>query len=90
MYFLCYTVSMHNWSADERQLKKDKKKYTIWKLEQMVNFGLDGKKIKAADLRKYWSKLRIDPARKKFLSLLLHEKHTHQTSNRAPQGRRKR
>jgi len=36
---------MYNWSVDTKQLKKDKKKYTVWRLEQMVNFGLDGKKL---------------------------------------------
>ena len=35
---------MKNWPVDVKELKKDKRKYTVWKLEQMVNFGLDGKK----------------------------------------------
>lgn len=63
---------MYNWSTDEERIKKDKEKYAIWKLEQMVNFGLGGKKLKQKDLLKYWSKLHIDPARKKLLYLFLH------------------
>ena len=65
-------MHMYNWSTNENALKKDPEVYAIWKLEQMVNFGLGGKKIKAADLKKYWHQLKIDPARKKFLDLILH------------------
>lgn len=36
---------MYNWSVDEKKLKKDKEKFAAWKIEQMVNFGLAGKKI---------------------------------------------
>ncbi len=63
---------MHNWSTNERALKKDPKKYTIWRLEQMVNFGIGKEKIKQKDLKHYWSRLNIDPARRRFLHLLLH------------------
>ena len=63
---------MHNWSTNEGMLKRDPEKYAIWKIEQMVNFGLDGEKINGADLKKYWSRLTIDPARRKFLDILLH------------------
>lgn len=62
---------MHNWSVDEQKLKKDKTKYLIWRLEQMINFGLSGKKIKKSDLKKYWKKINIDQNRRKFLRLIL-------------------
>lgn len=62
---------MYNWSVDTTELKKDKKKYTIWRLEQMVNFGLRGDKINRQELKKYWSFLNLDEKRKKFLSILL-------------------
>src|SRR3989338_2755671 len=42
---------MYNWSTDVGELKKDPKKYTIWKLEQMVNFGLNGEKLSKVDLK---------------------------------------
>lgn len=64
---------MYNWSTDEVQLKKDPEKYAIWRLEQMVNFGLGGKKIRETDLRKYWDRIDIDASRRKFLAVLLHE-----------------
>lgn len=65
---------MKNWSTDEKKLKKNPEKYAIWKLEQMVNFGLGGGKLRASELKKYWSKIVIDPARRKFLEILLYGK----------------
>jgi hypothetical protein len=62
---------MNNWSVDTKELKKDKKQYTIWHLEQLANFGLGTEKIKASELRAHWTKLYLDPKKKKFLSLLL-------------------
>ena len=62
---------MKNWSVDIKKLKKDKEKFAIWKLEQMVNFGLDGKKIKKSELKKYWKIINIDQAKRKFLSLFV-------------------
>ena len=64
---------MYNWSTDEEQLKKNPEKYAIWRLEQMVNFGIGGEKIREADLRKYWDQIDIDEWRRKFLAVLLHE-----------------
>lgn len=62
---------MNNWSVDIKQLKKHKKKYTIWHLEQMVNFGLGKEKINKRQLIKNWSKLDLDVKKKKYLSFLL-------------------
>jgi len=62
---------MHNWSVNIKQLKKDKEQYNIWKLEQMVNFGLEGKKLNRQQLIKYWPQLNLDPAKKKYLSFIL-------------------
>jgi len=62
---------MYNWSVDTKELKKDKQAYTIWRLEQLVNFGLGEEKIKESELRENWDKLDLDPRRKKFLEFLL-------------------
>lgn len=64
---------MYNWSTDEAKLSQDQENYIIWRLEQMINFGLGGEKISEAELRKFWPRLNIDPKRKEFLSLLLDE-----------------
>lgn len=65
---------MYNWSVDEKELAKNPEKYAIWKLEQMANFGLGEDKFNREELEKYWDKLDIDPARRKFLALILNEK----------------
>lgn len=62
---------MHNWSTDTTQLKKNPEKYKIWKLEQLINFGLNKEKINKKDLKKNWDNITIDPSRKKFLHLML-------------------
>ena len=61
---------MYNWSTDEKSFKnKDKKE--IWELEQLINFGLNGRKIDAEKLRLYWDRFVIDSYRRKFLEMLL-------------------
>ena len=62
---------MYNWSTDTKELKKDKKKYAIWRLEQLVNFGLGQEKLSKKDLKKNWSDLDLDAAKKKYLKILL-------------------
>lgn len=64
---------MYNWSTQEKELKKNKEKYAIWKLEQMVNFGLDEEKIDKEELKKYWTYINIDSARRRFLEMLLND-----------------
>jgi hypothetical protein len=70
MLYLAHNI-MRNWSINTKELKKDKEKFAIWKLEQMINFGLTGKKIKKNELKKYWQVIDIDPAKRKFLSLFV-------------------
>lgn len=65
---------MYNWSTDTKKLAKDKKQYTIWKLEQQINFGLNGEKIKRKTLIDNWSKLELDPNKKKYLHFLIWKK----------------
>lgn len=65
---------MYNWSTDTTELQKDPEKYAIWKLEQMVNFGLNGEKLNRPLLEKFWDKLTLDPQKKTFLAFLLWNK----------------
>lgn len=62
---------MYSWSVDSENLKKYPEKYAIWELEQLINFGLDGEKLKLSKLKKYFSILRIDPQKKRYLKFLL-------------------
>jgi hypothetical protein len=59
---------MYNWSTDTSKLNKNPEKYIIWKLEQMINYGLDGEKINKEELRKYWEKITIDPQKRRVLA----------------------
>lgn len=60
---------MYNWNVSTAKLKKNPEKYAIWKLEQSINFGLNGVKLKAEEVKKYWNKLSLDPQRKKLLEM---------------------
>lgn len=60
---------MKNWSTDTSELQKDKRKFSIWRLEQLINFGLGKEKLDLVELRTYWDILDIDPFKRKFLSL---------------------
>lgn len=62
---------MYNWSVDIKRLKKDKQKYEIWKLEQMINYGLRGKKIDKKILAKYIDNISIDPNKKQYLKMII-------------------
>lgn len=62
---------MYNWSVDTKFLAKYPQKYKIWRLEQLINFGLGEQKINRSDLKKYFLKLTVDPQKKKYLKFLL-------------------
>ncbi|OGK18911.1 hypothetical protein A3D80_01480 [Candidatus Roizmanbacteria bacterium RIFCSPHIGHO2_02_FULL_40_13b] len=62
---------MYNWSTDTTAFKKYPEKYAIWRLEQLINYGLDGKKLDRRLVIKYWDKLRIDMKYRAYLQFLL-------------------
>ena len=62
---------MKNWSTDTSELRKDAERFSVWRLEQLINFGLGKEKIDLDELRKYWDVLNIDPFKRKFLSLFV-------------------
>lgn len=63
---------MYNWSIDEKKFKKEApEKYQIWKLEQMINYGLGEEKLDSKLVKKYWEELYIDPLTKRYLKFLL-------------------
>lgn len=61
----------NHWSVNTKELEKDPEKFTIWKLEQWINWGIGAVKIKKADLIKYWDKIDIDKWKRKALSLAI-------------------
>ncbi|HLE49985.1 MAG TPA: hypothetical protein VI791_02500 [Patescibacteria group bacterium] len=62
---------MYNWSTDTSKLSRHPQKYTLWKLEQLINYGLGGQKISLQLLKKNWPKLNLDPHYKKTLEFFL-------------------
>lgn len=44
---------MYNWTIDEKKLKEnDPDKYELWKLVQLINYGLDDRKLSKKQLIK--------------------------------------
>ena len=62
---------MYNWSVNTKRLKNNPEKYTIFQLEQAINYGLNGQKLSTKTLKKNLNSLRIDPHKKAFLSALI-------------------
>ena len=66
---------MHNWSTDTKRLQNVPEKYTIWKLEQQLNYGLsEGEKIERILLEKYLPILHIDNDTRNFFEFILYDK----------------
>lgn len=65
---------MHNWSVDEKKFKKENpKEYTIWRITQLINYGLGHEKLDKKEVKELWPqiKTKIDPNTKVFLEYLL-------------------
>ena len=61
------------WDYDEKELQKTEEG-RIFMLERMINYGVylkSGVKIRLEDLKKYWSRLQIEPDRRRLLELLV-------------------
>jgi len=61
---------MHIWDYDEKKLKK-----SAWGrlhiLEHMINYGPDKRKISLKQVKKNWTKLELDPLRRRLFKLLI-------------------
>lgn len=74
---------MYNWSTDTKEIRKKGEDYTLWKLQQKINFGLNNEKLDFKDLKKYWDKLEIDRYRRKFLEFIIYgKKHNYRVSKK--------
>ena len=62
---------MYNWSTNIKYLKKYPKKFKIWRLEQLINYGLGKEKIDKKELKKYFKYLKIDPQKREYLTTFL-------------------
>lgn len=67
---------MYNWSVDEKAMRHaDPEGYQIWRLGQLINYGLGGEKLDRALLKKYWNRFSFDRATRAYLAFLLWPKH---------------
>ena len=57
---------MYNWNTDTTTLRKNPEKYQIWRLEQLINFGLNGEKINTGQLKNTGPIFNLDPQKKKY------------------------
>jgi len=65
---------MYNWSVDEEKFKKQHpKEYRLWRLTQLINYGLDGEKLDREEVKKAWPKIKdnLDPYKKRAMEYLL-------------------
>jgi len=65
---------MYNWSVDEEKFKKQHpKEYRLWRLTQLINYGLDGEKLDREEVKKAWPKIKdnLDPYKKRAVEYLL-------------------
>lgn len=65
---------MYNWSTDEKKFKKQNpEKYRLWRITQLINYGLDGEKLDREEVKKAWVEIKnqLDPDRRKTLEFYL-------------------
>lgn len=65
---------MLNWNVDEERFKKeDPEGYRLWRLEQLINYGLDGEKLDKKEVKRAWPKIKenIDPYLARLMEFLL-------------------
>lgn len=68
---------MINWSTDEKRFKKEHpKEYRLWRLTQLINYGLDHEKLSIKELKLDWRAIesRLDPYKARALKFLLWQK----------------
>jgi len=68
---------MINWNTDEKAFKKlHPKEYKLWRIIQLINYGLDGEKLDEKELKRVWRDIkdRLSPDKRKVLEFLLWNK----------------
>ncbi len=65
---------MYNWSTDEKKFREnDPKAYRLWRLTQLINYGLDGEKLDKQEVKNAWPKIKdkLDPYKARLIEFLL-------------------
>ncbi|MBI5620578.1 hypothetical protein HY949_02265 [Candidatus Gottesmanbacteria bacterium] len=78
---------MINWNTDEKLLKKNHpQEYKLWRMTQLINYGLEGEKLNEKEVRKAWPKIKDTLAinKRKTLEFLLWNKKWRQEQGLRP------
>ncbi|EKE05029.1 MAG: hypothetical protein ACD_19C00426G0051 [uncultured bacterium] len=65
---------MINWTVDEVKFKaQHPKMHKLWRLTQLINYGLDGEKLDKKEVIRNWANLdkKIDPLSRNYLKFLI-------------------
>ena len=65
---------MYNWSVDEEKFRKESPEvYRLWRLTQLINYGLDGERLSREEVKRAWPKIKdnLDPYKRRALEYLL-------------------
>ena len=65
---------MYNWSVNEKKFKKENPEgYRLWRLVQLINYGLDGEKLDREEVKIAWPKIKdqLDPYARRAIEFLL-------------------
>ena len=66
---------MFNWNVDEKRFKReDPENYKLWRLTQLINFGLDkSEKLNKEEIKKAWPKIKqqLDPYKRRLVEYLI-------------------
>lgn len=68
---------MINWSTNEKEFqKKNPREHKLWRLVQLINYGLDEEKLDRNEVKSSWVRIkdRIDPYKARLIEFLLWEK----------------
>jgi hypothetical protein len=69
---------MFNWNTDEERFKKeDPEGYRLWRITQLINYGLnEGEKLDKKEIKEAWPKIKdqIDPYKRRLLKYLIWDK----------------
>ena len=61
---------MINWNTDEKALQENfPKAYKLWRVVQLINYGLEGEKLNMKFIRMHWDSIkdRLESNRRKTL-----------------------
>ncbi len=62
------------WDYTPKNYKKQAKADALWRIERTLNYGTPKIKLRRAEVKKLFSKLKIPEDRRTFLSLILWKK----------------